>query len=192
MPAPPPRRRSRVELPRDFVLKQSPWVDFSITNFWLDERASNFLNLGAQVGGYFWDRLRISVRLVAPLEEPEDDYHDYGSYDSGFYVSDRRRSRSVALLYGGSLGLILSNSRTFLFAPGLLVMRSDVNAYGTAAALALPFDWTTSRHLRVGFELAIGHAFGGSAYDGNGEKIDRPGGTAIFLAFYMGWSMGHL
>lgn len=186
------RRAGKVELPRDFALRQSPWVDFSLTNFWLNERASNFLNVGVQVGGYFLERMRISARLVAPLEEPQDEYHDYGYFNSGSFGYRNARSRSISALYGASFGLILSNSRTFLFAPGLLVMRADVNAYGTSAALALPFDWTTARHLRVGFELAIGHAFGGSARDGDGNKVDRPGGTAIFLQFYLGYSMGHL
>jgi hypothetical protein len=184
------RRAGKVELPRDFVLQQSPWVDFSITNFWFDERASNFLNLGVQVGGYFLERMRVSVRLVAPLEEASDEFYEYSYSSDGLYESTRARSMSV--LYGGSFGLIISNSKTFLFAPGLLVLRSDVNAYGTAALLSLPFDWTTARHLRVGFELAIGHAFGGTAGTSDGSKRDRPGGTAIVLQYYMGWSMGHL
>jgi hypothetical protein len=129
---------------------------------------------------------------VAPLEEPGDEFYDYSYVGSGNFSYRNARARSISALYGASFGLILSNSRTFLFAPGVLVMRADVNAYGTSAALALPFDWTTARHLRVGFELAIGHAFGGSARDRDGNKVDRPGGTAIFLQFYLGYSMGHL
>jgi hypothetical protein len=186
------RRAGKVELPRDFVLRQSPWVDLSLTNFWMDERASNFLNLGVQVGGYFLERMRISARLVAPLEGPQDEHNEYSYAGLGGAGYRNTRSRSISALYGASFGLILSSSRSFLFAPSVLVMRADVNAYGTAAALALPFDWTTSRQLRVGFELAIGHAFGGSVSDGTGGTLDRPGGTALFLQFYMGYSLGQL
>jgi hypothetical protein len=173
------------------VLGATPWVDFSLTNFWLDERSSNFLNLGVQVGGYFLERLRVTARLVAPLEEAQDEHYD-SFYDpgSGSYLS--QRSRSIAVLYGASLGLILSNSRTFLFAPGLLLLRTDVEDYGTSGLLSLPFEWTTRRHLRVGFELALGHAFGGSQSDGAGGSEERPGGTAVLLQFALGWSMGDL
>lgn len=188
-PSASPRRRRG--LPPGFALGTSPWIDFSLTNFWLDRRSSNFLNIGAQFGGYFIERLRVAVRLVAPVEEaPDELYSSYYDDLNGTYVSNR--SRSIAVLYGASLGLILSNSPTFVFAPGPLFIRTDVADYGNAAFLALPFEWTTARHLRVGFEFALGHAFGGRQSDGAGGTEGRRGGTALLLQFNMGGSLGQL
>jgi hypothetical protein len=183
------------------VLQQTPWVDLALTNFWMDERTDNFLNLGVQVGAYLVDRIRLSARLVAPLEEAGDSYNDY----SGDFGSTYKRidSRSVSVLYGLTFGLILSNSRTFVFAPGLVVWRTDVSDYGTTGALSMPFEWTTSRRLRIGFELALGHSFGGevqrqcqvvSSSGGNCgiDSQDRPGGTAILLQYQMGWALSAL
>ncbi len=189
----PPRRtdepyKLKPAMPRDFVLNQTPWVDFSLTNFWMDERSSNFLNLGVQVGAYFFQRMRVAVRMVAPLEEASDDHANRYLYD-GVSSTLPTPSRSIAVLYGASVGLILSNSKTFLFAPGLLIMRTDVNDYGTTGSLSLPFEWTTERHLRVGFELALGHAFGG--YEGYDHDLERHGGTAVLLQYSMGFAMGH-
>jgi hypothetical protein len=181
------------------VLKQSPWIDFSLTNFYMDERTGNFLNLGVQVGAYLIDRIRLSARLVAPLEETSDSYHDYtDSLDFSSY--EQIQSRSVSLLYGLTFGLILSNSRTFVFAPGLTIWRTDVNDYGTTGALSLPFEWTTHRRLRIGFELALGHSFGGESQrqcqfatstssSCAVETEKRPGGTAILLQYQMGWAL---
>jgi hypothetical protein len=190
-PAPQPYAGGPPALPRDFVLSATPWVDFSLTNFWIDERVSNFLNLGVQVGGYFFERLRLTARLVAPLQTVHDEQYD--GYYSGFgsqYVD--RRSRNVAVLYGGSTGLIISNSRTFLFAPGVLILRTDVEDYGTMLALALPFEWTTRRHLRIGFEMALGQGMGGTQASGgpDGGTERRPNGTFVLLQFAMGFSMG--
>jgi hypothetical protein len=183
------------------VLQQTPWVDFSLTNFYMDERTDNFLNLGVQVGAYLIDRIRLSARLVAPLEQAGDSYNEYGSDDFNFPTTSYEPidSRSVAVLYGLTFGLILSNSRTFVFAPGLALWRTDVSDYGTTGALSLPFEWTTHRRLRIGFELALGHSFGGevqrqcllpSGSTSCGvETEDRPGGTAILAQFQMGWAL---
>jgi hypothetical protein len=176
-------------LPRDFILSATPWVDFSFTNFWIDNRVSNFLNLGVQVGAYFFERVRVTARLVAPLEEATDE-------QSGGYYSDEfgylyRRSRSASLLYGASIGLIISNSKTFLFAPGTLLMRTDVEDYGTSVALSLPFEWTTRRHLRMGFELALGQGMGGRQPNSDGTGSERrKAGTFVLLQYAMGFSLG--
>jgi hypothetical protein len=193
------------KLPDDFVLRSSPWVDFSLTSFWMGERVGNFLNLGVQFGGYFVERLRLSGRLVVPLEEMRDDFSstddDALPVVGAFESVD---SAHVSVLYSASFGIILARTKSFVFAPGVLVQRTDVNDYGTSVALQLPFDWTTRRHLRVGFELAIGHAFGGSVTRAcrtvsaglvvscGQDEIDRPGGTSVLLQYNMGWSLGHL
>jgi hypothetical protein len=178
-------------VPQDFVLGTTPWVDFSLTNFWMEDRTSNFLNVGVQVGGYFFERIRVSGRLLAPLDEASDDY-----YSGWVPLGDGARysvpERNAALLYGASLGLILASSKTFLFAPGVSLLRTDVNAYGSAAILSLPFEWTTTRHLRVGFELGFGRAFGGNIAYNTGEERERPDGTTLLLQFSLGWSLAAL
>jgi len=138
-----------------------------------------------------------------PLEEASDQFNEYDSFGSSGASSERVQSRSVSMLYGLTAGLILSNSRTFLFAPGLTLWRTDVNDYGTTGALSLPFEWTTHRRLRVGFELALGHSFGGSQARNcrtptfspavcGPDRVDRPGGTAVLLQYHMGWALSGL
>jgi len=95
------------ELPKDFVLKATPWVDLSLTSFWMDERSDNFFNLGVQVGGYFVERLRLSARLIAPLDDAGD---SYSSYEDSFGFGGAAQyqnvdARSISVLYGASLGL---------------------------------------------------------------------------------------
>jgi hypothetical protein len=189
-------------LPKDFVLQASPWVDFTLTSFWMSDRTDNFLNLGVQVGGYLFERLRLSARLVVPLEEASDELDSYDDFSPSGTPS-RIQSGSVSALYGVTAGLILSSSRSFLFAPGLTLWRTDVNDYGTTGALSLPFEWTTHRRLRVGFEMSLGHSFGGSQARscqtptfGSGsceaDRVDRPGGTAVLLQYHMGWALSGL
>jgi hypothetical protein len=195
------------ESPVDFVRRSSPWVDFSLTSFWMDDRVGNFLNFGVQVGGYLFNRLRVSGRLVAPLEEVSDGYYSYNDYYLGGSSGSSYNSidsRKVSVLYGASAGLMVTNSRAFVFGPGVTLLRTDVEAYGTAIYLTLPFEWTTQRNLRIGFELGLGRAVGGKVRKvcRNSsttpptacgiQPIDRPDGTALLAQFYMGWSLGSL
>jgi hypothetical protein len=195
----------RKALPPDFVLHATPWVDFALTSFWMGDRTDNFLNLAVQAGGYLFERLRLSGRLIVPLEEASDQFNELDSFSSSSSTTtyEHLPSRSVSVLYGVSAGLILSSSRTFLFAPGLTIWRTDVNDYGTTGALTLPFEWTTSRRLRVGFELALGHSFGGyqerscrvftTAGSSCGtDEVSRPGSTAVLLQYHMGWALSGL
>jgi len=204
-----PSREPAVEAqpapPEDFAARSSPWVDLTLTTFHLEDRTGNLLNLGVQVGGYVFERLRVSARLVAPLEEVSDGYSTYsGSQESnGAQSFERVKSRSMTLLYAASLGIMLTNSKSFVFAPSVELQRTDVLAYGSAISLALPFEWTTRKNMRVGFEIALGHAFGGHIEDVcrtvsspatscGTRKRDRPSGTAVLLQYYMGWSLGRL
>ena len=190
----------------DFLKRASPWVDFSLTSFYLDARVGNFLNLGVQFGAYAFDRLRLSARLVTPLEDVNDGYRKYSSsvpVASGSAFSTRLGSRSMSVLYGASAGVIVTNSRAFVFGPSLGFLRTDVEDYGTAVVLSLPFEWTTRRSLRIGFELALGHAVGGSfrsvcatstapVTSCGIQRGDRPGGTTVLFQFNMGWALGAL
>jgi hypothetical protein len=194
------------ETPEEFLLRASPWIDFTLTSFWQEQRFSNFLNLGVQVGGYFFERLRLSARLIAPLESVTDGYssYQYGipqAQSNGGTV--HHNSRSMSVLYSASAGLVISNSRSFVFGPSIVFQRADVPAYGSAVELALPFEWTTRKNLRVGFELALGHAFGGNttaqcftlaspSVSCGTKHFDRPSGMALLLQYSMGWGLGGL
>lgn len=181
---------------RDFLDRASPWVDLTLTSFLLDDRVDNFFNFGVQGGVYLFEHLRISARLAAPLDEVRDSYSHY-SYASGYRQID---SRSMSVVYGASVGLVISNSRSFVFGPSLALLRTDVEAYGSAWLVTLPFEWTTRSNLRVGFELGLGHAFDGTvrfcstaAAGCNGITTqERPGSSALLAQFYMGWALGKL
>lgn len=191
-------------VPPDFVLRSSPWVDFTLTSFHLEDRTGNFLNLGMQFGGYLFERLRVAGRIVTPLEDVADGYSTYGvGQSNGVQTFERVKARSMSLLYAVSAGLLITNSRTFAFGPSVEFQRTDVAAYGSAVSLGLPFEWTTPRNLRVGFEFALGHAFGGTlreacrtatapAVSCGIRTTDRPSGTAVLVQYYMGWSLGAL
>jgi hypothetical protein len=194
-----------------FVARSSPWVDFSLTSFYMDNRVGNFLNFGVQAGGYFFEHLRVSARVVAPLEEVTDNRNTYSSVGGfsgpgGSTFQDVRKasSRNMSLLYGASIGLVVTNDKSFVFGPSLAFVRTDVEDYGTAVLVALPFEWTTARNLRVGFELALGHASGGTARSActsttNGittscgvVSSDRQGGAVVLFQYNMGWALGRL
>jgi hypothetical protein len=208
-----PRRRPTVPkrlkpAEPDFLERASPWVDFSINSFYLDKRVGNFLNFGVQVGGYFFQRLRLSARLVAPLEGVTDQNADRPTSSSSDGVTFRSvttvPSRNMSALYGATLGLVLTNDRSFVFGPSLGFLRTDVEDYGTAVVVGLPFEWTTAQSLRLGFELALGRATGGRsrascssftsgfATSCGTTLVDRSGGTTLMFSYYMGWSLGRL
>ena len=187
----------------DFVRRATPWVDLALTNYYLDDRVDNFWNLGVQVGAYLFDHLRVSARLVAPLEEVRDSHTYYATQTSSRGSYHPVDSRSVSLLYGASVGLVITNSRSFVFGPSIALLRTDVEAYGSAWFITLPFEWTTQRSLRIGFEFGLGHAFDGKVREacltntsparGCGVvEVDRTGGTALLAQFYMGWALGKL
>jgi hypothetical protein len=192
--------------PKDFLLKSSPWVDFTLTSFHMENRVGNFLNLGVQFGGYLWERLRVSGRIVVPLEDVNDDlssYYGSSTNSSGDGSFRRVDARSMSALYGASVGLLITNSKSFVFGPSIELQRTDVSAYGTAVAFGLPFEWTTQKNLRIGFELAIGHGFGGSSQQvcrtfsspstSCGErKVDRESGMTVLFQYNMGWALGAL
>jgi hypothetical protein len=109
----------------------------------------------------------------------------------------------MSVLYGVSAGLLVTNSRSFVFGPSVELQRTDVEAYGTTLAFGLPFEWTTRRNLRVGFELAIGHSFGGSVHEVcrtfsspvtscGSRTADRPSGISVLFQYNMGWALGSL
>jgi hypothetical protein len=212
LPPAAPRSAPRASAPEpvSFIARSSPWIDLSLTSFYMDERLGNFMNLGVQAGGYLFEHLRVSGRLVAPLEQVRDNHSaDFSnsppSVNGNFRFTQDAPARSMSVLYGASVGLVISNDRSFVFGPSLAFMRADVEDYGTAVLVALPFEWTTAKNLRIGFELALGQATGGTRRavcmesGANGIAVRcgeieqaRQGGTAVFFQYYMGWSLGRL
>ncbi len=186
-------------MPDDFAIQSTPWVDVTLTSLWLEERTSGFWNVGVQPGGYLFERLRWSVRLVVPLGDAEDDAYNPSTGVSSIAFLN---SREVSVFYGASLGVVVASTRSFAFSPSLFFLRTDVGDYGTSVGLSLPFDWVTSRSMRIGFEFDAGSAFGGQVQLrcqpslGGGvcspSERKRPTGTVIGLQFYMGWSLGML
>jgi hypothetical protein len=192
---------------QEFVARASPWVDLSLGSFYLEDRVGNFLNFGVQVGGYLFEHVRVSARLLAPTEEVRDQSSNFSSFSGDgltFFSTTQAPSRSMSVLYGASVGFVLSNDRSFVFGPNIGFVRTDVEDYGTAVVVGLPFEWTTGRRLRVGFELSIGRASGGTALSrctaSSGATTascglisrEREAGTAVMLSYNMGWALGRL
>ncbi|HEY6079934.1 MAG TPA: hypothetical protein VIW29_14070 [Polyangiaceae bacterium] len=185
--------------PDDFALRSSPWIDVTLTNVWLEDRTSGFWNVGMQAGAYLVDRLRVSARLVVPLAEASDDLSGY-SFNPGSAGAQPLPSRNVSVFYGMTVGLVVAGTKNFVFAPGFVFLRSDVNDYGSSLGLQLPFEWTTSRSMRVGFELSAGKSFGGhvqvtcptNGADCVARDVSRPSGASIVTQFHIGWSLGSL
>ena len=100
----------------------------------------------------------------------------------------------ATLLYGATLGAIATSSENFVFAPGLVFVRSDVSDYGSMLGISMPFEWVTARGMRFGLELDLGRSFGGTVRNRTcvsqvcteGE-MDRPAGRAFALRFQMGF-----
>lgn len=192
---------------QEFVARASPWVDLTLGSFHLEDRVGNFLNFGVQVGGYLFEHVRVSARLLAPTEEVQDQHTEFSTFSGDgitLFSTTPAPSRSMSVLYGASLGFVLSNDRSFVFGPNIGFVRTDVEDYGTAVVVGLPFEWTTARSLRVGFELSIGRASGGTAFGRCTARAgsvatscglsatEREAGTAVMLSYNMGWALGRL
>ena len=100
------------------------------------------------------------------------------------------------MLYGATLGAVATSSENFVFAPGLVFVRSDVSDYGTMLGVSMPFEWVTSRGMRFGLELDLGRAFGGTVHNQTcvndftactTTDSDRNAGRAFALRFNMGF-----
>jgi hypothetical protein len=104
------------------------------------------------------------------------------------------------LLYGGALGVVATNSENFVFAPGVVFLRSDVSDYGSMLGVSMPFEWVTSRGMRFGLELDLGRAFGGTVHNQTCtfdpatqantcamNDGDRKAGRAFAVRFQMGF-----
>jgi hypothetical protein len=143
--------------------------------------------------------VRLGARLVIPLESLKDEARvDFQSLNW-----ERQPSESPILLYGASAGLLAVGTRSFVLAPGLTFLRSDVSDYGSFVGLGVPFEWTTGSAIRIGLDLALGRVFGGSireicslfntqsCVEGETREVDRPGGTGFYIHFQLGYGFNH-
>jgi hypothetical protein len=77
------------------------------------------------------------------------------------------------------------------------LVRTDVEDYGSVILVALPFEWTTQRNLRVGFEIGYGQAMGGHERkicvpNCGTRNIERVSSNGVIAQFSMGWALGSL
>jgi hypothetical protein len=177
------------------AVKSSPFLDATLSGMWLEQRFGDPIVFGLQGGAYFAQAVRFVLRLEMPSKSATDEFRlDYDQTSNTNYF--HRDSKAVSLLYGATVGVVAASGEGFVFAPGVVLQRSDVEDYGTMLGIAMPFEWVTQRGLRFGLEVDLGRAFGGTVhytcnsspcatgptFDGN-----RGAGRAFALRFQMGF-----
>ena len=174
-------------------------MDATLNGTWLEDRYGDPFVFGVQGGAYLGELVRVAIRLEMPTENARDEYNSWDAVPApgpgtGSFTSSRR-SEAPTLLYGATLGAVATSSDNFVFAPGVVFVRSDVSDYGSMLGISMPFEWVTSRGMRFGLELDLGRAFGGTVHQetctdqGNCStgNADRPAGRAFALRFQMGF-----
>jgi len=191
-PPPPPKPR----FPDTSAVRSTPFLDVILASVALQDRFSQFLNIGVQGGVFLADRLRLSVRLAVPTDHTHDDYSG-SDFLSAYHQVD---SKGYSLLYGATAGVVAASTQNFALSPGIAFARSDVSAYGSMLAVSLPFDWVMTSGTRLGLEFDVGRALGGrydqvcaqsSCSGGPTQTADRPAGTAFWLQFQLGFGFNH-
>jgi hypothetical protein len=193
----------RVVDPRAAV-KGSPFLDATLSGVWLEQRFGDPIVFGLQGGAYLGEAVRLVLRLEMPSKSSTDSFgYDYDApqVSTNYFHTN---SKAASLLYGASLGFVAASGEGFVFAPGVVFQRSDVEDYGTVLGIAMPFEWVTRRGLRFGIEVDLGRAFGGTVrytcqqFNGAGDcpvgptfSGDRGAGRAFALRFQMGFGFNH-
>jgi hypothetical protein len=164
-----------------------------------DERFSDALVFGGQVGGYIGGWLRLSARLAVPTDPSDNSGYDDG--DVNFYFSQRIDTPSI--LYGASLGVVVARRTKFLFSPGITLNRTDVGDYGTLFGASMPFEWVMRGGTRFGFEVAFGRGLGGevtyecvsptatTCASGDVVTTDRDPGIFFMIGLNIGFGLGY-
>jgi hypothetical protein len=172
------------------------------------QRFSSFFNVGLQLGLFIGGRVRLAGRVLMFPADPDDDYSSGSSFNddllgAGYFPQE---SEPAAFLFGGSAGVVLASTANFVLAPGVVVLSNDqADDYGSFVGVGIPFDWVTDSGLRVGFEVTIGRAFGGSVLGicqnsfggsppppgacdvGQVNAFDREAGAGFYSHFHLGW-----
>ena len=187
--APPPAAPAPPKRAPDAGVSASPFVDASIGPLILEERFYSVFAVGLVAGHYIAGRARIAITGATFATDPERSH-----------LSDWREGTTElpSFVYGASLGFAMSQGPTFVLAPGLVVLRSDIGDYGTMVGLQVPLEWVRENGMRLGFTVGAGRSFGGvatgDACDWNGlsqvcreETQDRPSAGAFFINFNFGF-----
>jgi hypothetical protein len=199
---PPQMVRARNPFPDNAAVASTPFIDVIAASVSWENRFSQFSNVGLQAGAYVAGRLRISANIILPTSALTDDYYtEYDTAGMGYY--SYQYSKPASLLWGATVGVVAVSTQTFAMAPGVAFSRTDVSDYGTSLAAAIPLDWVMASGLRVGLELDVGRAFGGSYHlqcvpqtnqDCTGAPaltLDRPAGSSLLLQFQIGFGFDH-
>ncbi len=185
-------------------MRASPFIDVTMASIAWQNRFSQFLTVGGQVGAYFGGRVRVAVSALVPASELTDNY----SYDFSDGVGDYRLvpAKDVSVIFGATVGYALLRTPSFAFSPGVAFSHTNVANYGSALAFSMPFDWVTEGGLRIGLEFQGGRAIGGvyrvtcssplpgvgsSCAEGPQIDRDRPAGTTILAQFQLGFGFNH-
>jgi hypothetical protein len=179
-------------------------LDATLAGLWLEQRFGDPIVFGLQGGAYFGGAVRVALRLEMPSKSATDSFgydYDSPSVSTNYF---HRNSTAASLLYGASLGVVAASGEGFVFAPGVVFQRADVEDYGTMLGIAVPFEWVTRRGLRFGMEVDLGRAFGGTVrytctqFNGPSDcsagptfNGDRGAGRAFALRFQMGFGFNH-
>lgn len=175
-------------------------MDATLNGTWLEDRFGDPFVFGVQGGAYLGEVVRLTIRLEMPTANAQDDYSNYDSVPTpsipGGGYSYPRDSDPPTLLYGATLGAVATSSENFVFAPGVVFVRSDVSDYGSMLGVSMPFEWVTSRGMRFGLELDLGRSFGGTVHNQSCANdftpctitdTSRGAGRAFALRFQMGF-----
>ena len=192
-------RRLKPRYPDDAAVRTTPFFDVlaSVVNW--EKRLDHFLIIGLQ-GGAFVGRARLAGFVGLFSSDTSDDYRQDSNFDfdDGFTPVD---SDPAAVLFGGSLGYALASSRNFVLAPGLKLVATDESDYGAFVGVAAPFEWVPDSGIRIGFEIAVGRAFGGeyegrcdasfgpapSCSAGEVRAFNREAAAGFYSHFQIGW-----
>lgn len=186
-------------LPEDAAVRSSPFLDATISLVSMENRFIDPLVFGIAFGAYLGRMVRVVGRLEMPSTTDDSESFDYDEdYPSGYGAVS---PGAVTLIYGGSVGIVAAHSTAFVFSPGILFLRTDVAEYGNVLGISIPFEWTTTKGLRFGFEAGLGRAFGGtqrltcayatSCAEGGEIERDRDDARALVLRFELGFGFNH-
>ena len=151
--------------------------------------------MGGEAGLYLGGWLRLSLKGGLLIAEPEEVHASYSNPDGDPTLYRFRKPISPVAAYGCSVGVTLSQGPGFVFAPGVVLLRSSNPEYGTLMALQLPFEWVRESGKRIGFAVGVGKALGGTyeaCFDEPGTVCspmvqERPAGGAFFVHAVFGF-----